>query len=196
MKKVISMNYGSRTSSWKLWRWVRLDLKFSVRDIYINSNLNPLTKYTSSRRSTKLKDILQWNISQMITKTIPMSTRIVISYGVKRCIPLWIWWKVNGNCESNMIRISQWREAIVEQTLASEERSKSKKAGLCESQSGILVGKLTIWVRPFETEFTRLISSNRISKPVLIMVFKVSKDKYISADGSIERTSSMLDDIE
>ena len=42
-KKVIFMNYGSSTSSWKLWRWVRLDLMLSIRDIYINSNLNPLT---------------------------------------------------------------------------------------------------------------------------------------------------------
>ena len=34
-KKVISMNYGSCTSSWKPWRWVRLDLIFTMRDIYI-----------------------------------------------------------------------------------------------------------------------------------------------------------------
>ena len=51
MKKVISMNYGSSTSSWKLWRWVRLGLILSLRDIYINSNKNPLTKFTSSSRS-------------------------------------------------------------------------------------------------------------------------------------------------
>ena len=34
--------------------------------------------------------------------------------------------------------------AIVEQILASEERNKSKRAGLRESHSGIQVGKLTI----------------------------------------------------
>ena len=34
-KKVISMMYGSSTSSWKTWRWVRFDLIFSMRDIYI-----------------------------------------------------------------------------------------------------------------------------------------------------------------
>ena len=62
---------------------MRLDLIFSMRDIYINSNLNPLTKFTSSKRSTKFKDILPWNVSQMITKTIPISTRIVISYVMK-----------------------------------------------------------------------------------------------------------------
>ena len=42
--------------------------------------------------------------------------------------------------------------AIVEQILASEERNKSKRAGLGESQSGIKVGKLTIWERSFEKE--------------------------------------------
>ena len=110
-KKVISMNYASSTSSWKPWRWIRLDLIFSMRHIYINSNQNLLTKLTSNSRSTELKHILQWNISQMIMKTIPISRRIVISYVMKQGILLWIWWKVNGNRDDNMIRISQWRES-------------------------------------------------------------------------------------
>ena len=76
-KKVISMNYDSIKSSWKPWRWVRLDLILSMRDIYISSDLKPLTKFTSSSRRTEFKDILVWNISQMIMKTIPISTRIV-----------------------------------------------------------------------------------------------------------------------
>ena len=38
-------------------------------------------------------------------------------------------------------------KSIVEQILASEEINRS---GLWESQSGIRVGKLTIWVRSFE----------------------------------------------
>ena len=54
-----------------------------MRDIYINFNWNPLTKFTSSSRSTVFKDILPWNITQMITKTISNSTRIVISYAMK-----------------------------------------------------------------------------------------------------------------
>ena len=49
------MNYGSSRSSWKPWRWVRLDLILSMRDIYINSNLNPLTNFISSSRSTDFK---------------------------------------------------------------------------------------------------------------------------------------------
>ena len=145
-EKVISMNYGSSTRSWKPWRWMRLDLIFSMRDIYINSNLNPLKKFTSSSRSTKLKDILPWNISQMIPNTIPISTR----------------WKRASRCEfdgkSMKTETKTWSEfhnggkAVVEEILASEEKNKFKIAGLWESQSGIHVGKLTIWVRSFDIE--------------------------------------------
>ena len=72
-KKVICMNYLCSTSSWKSWRWVRLDLTLLMRDIFINSNLNPLTKFTSSSRSTEFKDILTWNISWMMTKSIQIA---------------------------------------------------------------------------------------------------------------------------
>ena len=106
MKKGISMNYGSNTSSWKPWRWVRLDLILLMRDIHINCNLSLLTKLTSSSRRTELKDKLPWNTSQMITKNVPIITRIVISNAVKRCILLWIWWNVNGNWDNIMIKIS------------------------------------------------------------------------------------------
>ena len=80
IKKVISMSYGSSTRSWKLWRWVRLDLMLTMRDVYINSVLKPLTIFASSSRSIEFKDILPWNISQMIAKTIPISTRIVMRW--------------------------------------------------------------------------------------------------------------------
>ena len=150
-QKVISMNYGSSTSTWKPWRRVRLDLILSIRDIYIDSNLNSLTKFTSSSRSTKSKDILPWNISQMITKTIPNSMRKVISYVMKQGILLWIWWKINGNWNKNVIIISQWRESHC-RTNTCIRRNKSKRAGLWESQLVIRVGKLTICVRSFEIE--------------------------------------------
>ena len=48
--------------------------------------------------------------------------------------------------------------------------------------------------RKIITEFTRLVSSTRIGKPVFMMDVKVSKDK--NADALIERTSSMLHEIE
>ena len=72
------------------WKWVRMDLIFSMRDIYINSNLNPLTKITSSSRSTEFKDILPWIISQMIDNIIPISTTLVKSNAMKQGIP-WVW---------------------------------------------------------------------------------------------------------
>ena len=65
-----------------------LDLIFSMKDTYINSNLNPLIKFTSSSRSIKLKDILLWNISQMMTKPVSISIRIFISYVMKQGILL------------------------------------------------------------------------------------------------------------
>ena len=35
-----------------------------------------------------------WNISQIITKAIPISTRILISYAMKQGIPFLVWWKL------------------------------------------------------------------------------------------------------
>ena len=114
-------NYDSITSSWKPWRWVRLDLIVTIRDIYINSNLNQLKKFTCSSRSTELKDIFLWNISQMITKTIQNSTRIVIKWnGASH-------FEFDG--KSMETETTTWSEfpkgekAIVEQILALEDRN-------------------------------------------------------------------------
>ena len=96
-KKMISMNYGRSTTSWKPQRWVRFDLILIMRNTYNNSNLNSLRKFISSNRSTEFKVILPWKISQMIAKTIVMSMRILISYAMRQCILFWVCWKVNGN---------------------------------------------------------------------------------------------------
>ena len=71
-----------------------------------------------------------------------------------------MWWKGAYHCEydgkSMETETTTWsefhngRKAIVQQILASEERRKSKRAGLWESQSGFHVGKLTTSVRLFE----------------------------------------------
>ena len=66
-----------------------------MRDIYINSNLNPITRFTRSSRSTEFKDILPYNIFEMITKTISISKKIVISYAMKQVILFCVYWKVN-----------------------------------------------------------------------------------------------------
>ena len=62
---------------------MKLDLILTMQDIYINSNLNPITKFTSSR-STEFEDILPENSSHMNIKTVPIRTRIVIGYLMKR----------------------------------------------------------------------------------------------------------------
>ena len=75
-------------------------------------------------------------------------------------------WNGASRCEfdgkSMETETTTWSEfpiigkAIAEQNviveLVPEEINKSKRAGLCESQSGIQVGKLTTWVRSFEVE--------------------------------------------
>ena len=110
--------------------------------------------FTSSSKSTEFKDILPWNISQIITMTVPISTRISKRNAMKQGIPLWTRWKVSGNWDNSMIRISQWR-VIVEQILVSKEINK------CQRSSPPT-------------------SSTRIGKSVLMMDIKVSKDKHIS----------------
>ena len=62
---------------------------------------------------------------------------------MKRDICFWVWWSIWSEFFSG-------GTAIAVQILASEEINKSKKAGLWESQSGIRVGELTIWVKPFD----------------------------------------------
>ena len=92
----------------KIMEMSELDLIFTLWDIYRYYNLNTFTEFTSSSKSIKFKDILPWNISQMITKTVPISTRIVINYAMKRGILFWVWQKVNRNWDNSMIRISEW----------------------------------------------------------------------------------------
>ena len=105
---MIFLDYGSSINSWKPWKWVRFDLILSVRKIYINSNLNPLTKFSSSTRSTVFKDILPWNNSQMI---ITLST-------------------------------TNRGKTIAVQMLVSEERKKSKRAGLRLRRWGLWIRTL------------------------------------------------------
>ena len=118
--------------------------------------------------------------------TISISTRIVISNAVmKRDIPLWISWKVNGNWDDNMIRISQWRESHCRTNTSVRRKKyiqKSRTMRITVWYPSRKVHHLSkvIWDRKYITEFTRSISSNRIGKLVLMMDAKVSKDKNMS----------------
>ena len=110
------------------------DIRFS------NSNLNPLTKFTGSSRSTEFTDSLSWNIPKMIMKTIPIITRIVIRYVMEQGIPLQIWWNINGNWDINMTKIFKSKESICRTNTS------------IRTWSGIQVVKLTICVRLFQIE--------------------------------------------
>ena len=153
-----------------------------MSDIYINSNLNPLTKFTSSSRTTRLKDILPWSISQMITKTISICTIILINYATKWGIPLWIWWKIDGNWGNSMVRISQWREShcrINSSVRRKKEIQKSRTMRIAVWYPSRKVNHLSkvIWDRKIITECTRWTSTPRIGVLVHMMDIKVSKEK-------------------
>ena len=165
-------------------------------NIYIKCNLNPHAKFTKCSESTESWDILSWNISQMITETIPISPRIVISYAMKRSISCFDFDGKSMETETTTwSKFTNVREVIVEQILASEERNKPKKVGRWESHLGVRVAKLTIWVRSFEikiiTEFTRSISSS-IGWSVYMTDVNIFKDKDIRWWVN-ERTSPMLE---
>ena len=157
------MNYGSSTSNGKPWRWVRLHLMLTMRDIYINCNLNPLTKFTGSSISTKLKDIFPWNISQMITKSVPISIsrRIVISYTMKWGFPF----EFDG--KSMETETATWSEfpnggkSIVEQILASED-SESVRVTVRDLNREINHLSEVIWDTKTVAKITSSTSSTRI----------------------------------
>ena len=89
----------------------------------------------AAAEASEFKDILSSNISQMITKIIPIRTRIDVTTETTT----WSEFPNGG-------------KAIVKQILLSEEINESKRAGLWKSQSRIKVGNLTIWGRSFVTE--------------------------------------------
>ena len=103
---------------WKQWFLWTMEMSKAWPDIFYEGYIHqfqpePTNKtHHHQQKYQAFKDLLPWNISQLITKTIPISrrTRTVISYAIKWDIPLWIWWKVNENWD-NMIRIFQWRES-------------------------------------------------------------------------------------
>ena len=123
----------------KLVAWVSACVHAIIPHIKWRRLPDLITIFTSSSRSTEFKDILLWNFSHLLTKTIPISMRIVTSYAMKTETTTWL-------------EFSNREKAIVGQILLSEERNKYKRAGLWELQSEIQVGKLTIWVRSFEIE--------------------------------------------
>ena len=94
MEKVISMNYGSSKRSWKPWRWMRLDLIFSMGDIYINSNPNLLTKFTSihQHKNSLWLFLCWWMLANFVSR-----------FGLELMYMRW-----NGSLVLNLMK-SQWK---------------------------------------------------------------------------------------
>ena len=72
--------------TWYLWLGIYIYILhiYVYMYIYINPHLDPIIKFHNSSRSNKFKDILPWTISQMIIKTVPISTRIAIRHVMKK----------------------------------------------------------------------------------------------------------------
>ena len=132
-------------------------------------------------------------------KDRPNQHKMVLRYLMKRGIPLWIWWKVNGNWDTNMIRIFQWRESHC-RTNSSVRRNR-------QIQKSRTV-RITVWdlsrkvkhLRSFEIEELWQ-SSPDLSVPpeqVSQSLWKTLKSPKINtfADGLTEKTSAMLDETE
>ena len=83
-----------------------------MRDIHINSNLNTVTKFTSSSRSTEFTDILPLIISNY-QKDCPKQhkdSQAMQWNKVSHCNLMEIKIEKKGNWE-NMMRISQWTQS-------------------------------------------------------------------------------------
>ena len=73
-----------------------------VKNILIDSFLNVLSKFSSSSSgTTHIKYILPKNISDMISKTVSINTRIIKDCAMKKNIPFWFNRKAYGNGDKN-----------------------------------------------------------------------------------------------
>ena len=101
-----------------------------MRDIYINCNLNQLTKFSNSSKSIKFENIFPWNISQTIMRTVPNTTRIVMNCVMEGVSPFEFERKSRETETKTCLEFPNGGKATVEQILASEETNKSKIARL------------------------------------------------------------------
>ena len=144
---MISINYGSSATSRKLWRWVSLDLIFTMRDIYTSIQIWTHSQNSLAAAETLGLKICSHGTSQIITNTVSMSKGIVISYATKCCFEID---QKSIKIETIWSEFSNGRKAIAEQILRSEEIYKFKWLRLWQTQSGIWVGTLSSGIRSFE----------------------------------------------
>ena len=87
------------------------------------------------------------------------------------------------------------RKTTVEHILVSVEINRSKGGGLWQSQLGIQVGKLTMWIRLFELEELKQLTRSIISTRICYLLLLKSPKTNTLADGLIEIASSVWDQI-
>ena len=172
------------TSSWKPLWWMRFDLIFMMKDMYINSNLDLIKKFCSRSGNAKSKDpSLECLTNDQ--EDIPVSMAIFKNCALKRNMPFGFerkWMDTEATTWPDE-KATTWGKSIVEQILGSEEYIKSKRVVLWESQIWIHVWMLTIGVKWFETkknEFPWWISSSGISLPVILMDLRWIKSPKIN----------------
>ena len=143
---------------------MRLHLIYSMRNIYKNSNLERLTQFSSSCRSTEFKNIIPWTISKMIMKNIPVHTRIVIKCEMRRSNPFWVGsWK-SIEIEPTRSEFHNEGKSTVEQILESEETNQiSRAVRVTVSDSSRKLNHLTKLVRERKimVDSTKSIGSTR-----------------------------------
>ena len=167
---------------------------YSVRAVEISDFSELFSKFSSGHRGTKIKDVLPCNIFQIIVKTIPMHTTIVISCVMKRGINFWFWRRLNENWDNNMTTTSQWRESYC-RTITRARKINSKQQH-CESHPRIHIGKWHIWVSCFRLKNHDWISLSVPPEKVNQSLWWTLKSPKINtlADGLIENILSMLDE--
>ena len=120
----------------------------------------------------QFKDILPWNISQIMTNTDAITTRIVINYAIKQGILFPVGQKVSGNWDNNMIRMVEWKESLCRTNTGVRgkkeiQKKRTVRVRVRDASRKVNHMKKVICDRKFTTEFIMSISSMRIGSPVL-----------------------------
>ena len=132
-KKVTSTSYGSSTSSWKPWRWVKLDLIFRMRGYTHQFQTGPThkTQYKQQKRQAKRYSSTEHlsNDHNDRPNQHENSHKLYDEKGI--AFPDWS--GVNENRDNKMIRTAQRRESHgIKNT--SDRINKSERARLWKSQ--------------------------------------------------------------
>ena len=150
--------------TWYLW-WV---IYTSIKTWTYSENLLPAAKAPGL----------------MITKTVPISIRIVISYVTKQGIPFWID-RTSIETETttwsgflNKMRENHCRTNTSTRGKKNPQNNKTVRVTVWDPSRKVNCLSKVIWERKL-LKLTRSISSTRIGYPVLMMDVEVSKYKHI-----------------